>query len=55
MSLSKRQLPEGGRGVCVCHCQRESYLKGVGCVCVSLSKRELPEGGRMCLCVHHCY
>ena len=36
-SLLLRQLPEGG-GVFVCHCQRDSYLKAVGCVCVSLSQ-----------------
>ena len=32
-------------------CQRDSYLKEVGCVCVSLSKRQLSKAGRVCLCV----
>ena len=32
-------------------CQRDSYLKEVGCVCVSLSKRQLSKRGRVCLCV----
>ena len=35
----------------VCHCQRDSYLKEVGCVCVSLPKRQLSKRGRVCLCI----